>query len=202
MNKSLMIKLFDWPKPYITGVDLRQILGKSDDSRQALVKRAVQEGFLIRLRNDFFLIQPHLKREVVDAFEIAPILYGPSYISKESALQHHGWIPEAVAATTAATSNRSKQIETPIGLFSYCHVPVPAFHMGVSQSKLRMIADPWKAIADLIYTQKRSWSSLKSFCEDMRIESDIIQTSDQGLLVYLSDHYPSQRVKKTLKRLI
>lgn len=197
-----MLKLFDWPRPYITGADLRIILEKTDDSRQALIKRAVHEGFLLRLRNDFYLIQAHLKKAPVDAFEIAPLLYGPAYISGESALQHHGWIPEAVAVTTSATSNRSKEIQTSIGFFSYSHIPIAAFHMGVSQSKRRLIADPWKAVADLIYTQKRFWSSVSSFCEDMRTELDVVEKSDRTLLMYLSDHFPNQRVKKILRNFL
>lgn len=197
-----MLKLFDWPRPYITGTDLRLILEKTDDSRQALIKRAVHEGFLVRLRNDFYLIQSHLKKAPVDAFEIAPLLYGPAYISGESALQYHGWIPEAVAVTTCATSNRSREIGTPIGLFSYSHIPIAAFHMGVSQSERRLIADPWKAIADLIYIQKRTWSSLALFCEDMRTELDIPEHSDQVLLIHLSNHYPNQRVKKILRNFL
>lgn len=195
--------LLSWPKPYLSGTELALVLDQSADSRQGVLYRAVQKGLLMRVRRDLYLIK---NRPPVDAFELALILYGPSYVSLESALQFHGWIPEAVPVTTCATTRRSTEFETPIGVFSYSHIPVSAFHMGVGQHSQNrstlFIADPWKAVADLIYIQKRSWDTVESFCEDLRIERDKINNSDLNILKYLSNNYSNQRVKKELKRLI
>jgi len=202
MNKPLIIKLFEWSKPYITGVDLRLLLGGGEASRQGKIKRAVKEGLLVRLCNDFYLIQPQIEEHgPADAFEIAPLLYGPSYISGESALQYHGWIPEATAAITSTTSRRSRQIATPIALFTYAHIPLEIFAFGVtgSSSSSYLIAHPWKAAADLLYTQKRNWPSCRHFCEDMRIEKETIENTDRELLVYLAHHYPNRHVQTSLQ---
>ena len=117
-----------------------------------------------------------------EAFEIAAILYGPSYISLESALSFHGWIPESTPTINSVCSKRSKNFETFLGVFAYHNIPVSVFHIGVSSSRKNLmkddeasflIADPWKAIADFIYLRKRSWPSVIMLANDLRIELDL-----------------------------
>jgi predicted transcriptional regulator of viral defense system len=197
-----MIKaLIEWEFPYISGADLENLFKKSSDARYSLVKRAVQKGFLIPIRKDLYLIQTP-KRPLVDSFEIAPVIYGPSYISFESALSYHGWIPEAVRTVTCATSKRSNTFETPLGVFLYKHIPVQVFPIDVEQHKAKeftlFIASPWKALADLIYTNKKEWKSLENLSEDFRIELDELLESDTTSLKEIIKNYPSSRVKKQL----
>lgn len=106
MNISFLEILLNWPKSYISGIDLHYILDKTADSRQAIIKRAVRKGYLIPIRRDLYLIK-NTKGVPLNSFEIAPIIYGPSYVSFESALSYHGWIPEAVRTTTCASVKRA-----------------------------------------------------------------------------------------------
>jgi hypothetical protein len=206
MNKKLLKALQHWPKPFISGLDLNVLLNKSDDSKQAIIKRAVDEKFLIRVKNDLYLIQHLIEKNPIDAFEIASLIYGPSYVSFESALNFHGWIPEAVKTTTSACSKRSKTFETPIGIFKYEHIPIDIFHIGISEihknNIVILMADPWKAVSDYIYVRKKNWSNLKSLLEDLRIEPDYIFNSDKLLLQVLSEKYPNLRTRKILKNLL
>ncbi|MBL4817773.1 MAG: hypothetical protein JKY15_00895 [Deltaproteobacteria bacterium] len=199
MNKKLLANLLESPKPIVTGAQLTILLGNTADARQSIIRQAIREGFLVRLRRDFFLIQLPGKEAPVDSFEISTLLYGPSYVSFESALQFHGWIPEAVYTTTCATTKKAKNFDTPLGLFAYKHIPIEAFHMGLTKT---FVATPWKAVADLIYVQKRSWKSMTDFCGDMRVEEDSIKESDLELLKYLSEHYPNEFTQHSLKRLL
>lgn len=202
MNESFHEILLNWPKPYISGTDLHHILDKSADSRQAIIKRSVRKGRLIPIRRDLYLIK-NSKEPLLNSFEIASIIYGPSYVSFESALSHHGWIPEAVRTTTSASVKRSKEFETPIGVFSYEHIPIKAFPFGIEQHKqgaiTLFIASPVKALADIIYARNRSWDSIDDLSEDLRIEPESFQKSDREILAELIENYPSQRVKKTLR---
>ena len=197
MNKQLSHALFQWPKPYISGSDLHFILGESADSRQAIVKRAMQEKMLIHLRRDLFLINTEL---AYDPFEIAAIMYGPSYISFESALSLHSWIPERVASITSATIKRKKEFQTPIGVFSFEHIPVSSFEVGIGSTS-PFIATPLKALADMIYARMKSWSNLNDLYEDLRIDPEHLLSCDKRLLQELIESYPSLRVKKVLKNL-
>lgn len=202
MNKKFLEILLNWPKPYISGVDLQYILDKSNDSRYAIIKRAIHENYLSPIRRDLYLIK-NLNAGLSNAFEIATIIYGPSYVSFESALSYHGWIPEAVRTTTCASTKRNKEFKTPIGIFSYEHIPIQAFPFGVEQLKQKngltlFIASPVKALADISYARKRNWPTVNDLYEDLRIEPELFQNSDKKLIDELIEIYPSSRVKKTL----
>lgn len=206
MNKDFLETLLNWPQTYISGTDLCfLLLGKSSNSRYAIIKRAVKEGYLISLRRDLYLIKHHRKHSNTDLFSLSTIIYGPSYVSFESALSYHGWIPEAVKTLTCATIKKSKEFETPIGLFSYQHVSAKAFPIGIEcrlQNEVTFyMASPWKALADMIYVRKRHWKTLQDLFDDLRIEQETLENAGQALLVALIDHYPNFRVRKTLQDL-
>lgn len=202
MQKNLIETLIKWPKAFITGADLKVILDKSYDSRHSIIKRITKEGFLKKIRNDLYIIKPTLKHDLPDKFELAQLIWGPAYISFESALSYHGWIPEAVYTTSSACSKKGKTIDTPIGIFSYEHIPIDVFPIGLhhqnEENVSYLIAQPWKAIADLIYARKKSWSHISALCGDLRIELDDLYKSDKKLLQYLSETYPSSRTRKSL----
>jgi len=201
---NLIEILLNWPKAYISGTDLCSILDKSSDSRHAIIKRTIRDGYLIPIRRDLFLIK-NSKRFSLNSFEIAPIIYGPSYVSFESALSYQGWIPEAVRTTTCATIKRTKEFETPIGVFSYEHIPIEMFPFAVEQHQQNgltlFIAAPVKALADMVYARGRSWETVNDLSEDLRIELDTFRDSDKELLEELSRTYSSSRVKKVLNNL-
>ena len=202
---NLFKLLLSWPKPFISGTDLALHLDKSADSRHAIIKRSCKDKTLVQIRRDLYFIPLHAEKELPDAFAIAPIIYGPSYISYESALSFHEWIPESVPSILSSTTKRTKEFTTPLGVFSYKHIPIFAFHMGVGQYKTKdgviFIADPWKALADMIYVQKRVWSNQKALREDLRIDSEKIGSSNFELLDLLAHSYPSLRTRKQLLRL-
>lgn len=206
MNKKFLDILYTWPKPYISGTDLTVLLNNSPDSRYSIVKRAVQENYLISLKKDLYLIRNQIEKAPPDTFELAPLLYGPSYISLESALSFHGWIPEAVTSTTSVSAKRSKNFTTPLGTFFYKQIPLSILSSGINQVKKQevtlFIADPWKALADYIYTKKREWLNIQELNQDLRIEFESLKNSDISLLHSLIATYPSLRVKKTLNNLL
>ena len=193
--------LLDWPRPYISGTDLHHILNKSPSSRHAIIKRAIKENYLIPIRRDFYVIK-NSRQPLIDSFEIATVIYGPSYVSFESALSYHGWIPEAVRTTTCASVKRAKEFERPIGVFSYEHIPIEAFPFGVEQHLQNgvtlFIAAPVKALADIVYARRRTWPSVEDLTEDLRIEPESFKDSDKELLAGLIKNYPTPRVKKAL----
>ena len=64
------------------------------------------------------------------------------------------------------------------------------------------IADPWKALADIVYVKKKIWPGIADLSNDMRIDIDIMQNSNLVLLEKLVEIYPSKRVKEVLKKLM
>jgi hypothetical protein len=135
---------------------------------------------------------------------LASSIYGPSFISLESALSYHGWLPEAVYTITSASIKRAKEFKTPVGIFSYKRVPVENFYTGVNRietsKSVFFIATPWRAFADFIYTTRRSWKEIFDLELDLRIDMRTIMGSDMKMLELLSRSYPSCRVRAELKK--
>lgn len=85
---------------------LGEELGGSEGRRYALVNRAIKDGSLIRLKRGSYLLGQSFRSEPIHPFAIAQALLPGSYVSFETALAHHGWIPEAVHATASVTPAR------------------------------------------------------------------------------------------------
>lgn len=189
----------EYEKPYIHDVALAVILGGSEDRRYSWVKRSLREGRLTRLRRGLYLIKKK-DSPPIDSFEIAQQLYGPSYISFESSLSYHGWIPEAVYTTTSATTKRSLSTRTPIGMFSYERTPKDQFFMAVerkeSKDSVYLIAHPWKALADYMYVRRKKWKSLAEVIEDLRLDESRVEAADKATLEEIACYYHSPRVRR------
>jgi hypothetical protein len=170
---------------------IRNVLdGRSEAARKVLVHRAVAAGEIVRLKPGLFLLAPEFRKTHPHPFIIAAILHSPSHVSLESALAHHGLIPEAVFQVSSVTSSRSRTFKTPVGVFSFVRVPAADPRAGVQALKIddrswAFVATPLRAIADLVYTRKAvSWEKdgLGFLTDSMRIErADLESTAWDGL---------------------
>ena len=115
-------------------VDYGTILTNLSDykSPKDKVSKLEKSGDLIRLKKGLYLISPTLSKQALSIELIANHLYGPSYISYESALSFYGLIPERVYSVKSATSKRSKKYLTPIGNYEYITVPEHYFSIGLN----------------------------------------------------------------------
>jgi predicted transcriptional regulator of viral defense system len=199
MNLKLLDKLIHWAKPYLTRTEISLLLDKSPDACDSIIRRAIKAGYLQRVRRGLYLISSKIGVGKVSSREIAQVLYGPSYISFESALSWHGWIPEGVRTLTSATIKKGKEISTPVGTFIYEQTRPVEFSLGVrhiqTNTESFLVADGWKAIADLIYLRKHTWPDIQHISEDLRIELDDFLSSDLNLLKQLANRYPNSRTR-------
>jgi len=114
-----------------------------------------KQQLLIRLKKGVFVVAPEISHIEISRELIANHLYGPSYISLETALSFHRLIPERVYSVQSVTTKRAKQYNTPLGIFDYRTVPENYFSIGIQQKKsesksIFLIASPEKAVCDLI----------------------------------------------------
>jgi len=207
MVKNIRDLIEEWPKCFIQDDDLVMLLmGKTSDARHSVVKRALKEGLLIRLRRGLYLIAGKAEPLFIEEFELALLIYGPSFVSLESALSYHGWIPEGVYTTTCVSTKRAKEFKTPIGIFSYKRIPEEKFYTGVDRIKTKkgcfFVATPWRALADFIYTRRKSWKTLSELEGDLRIDRETLINSDKKMLKLLAESYPSRRVRENLKKFL
>ncbi|MBI4223326.1 MAG: hypothetical protein HY609_00195 [Deltaproteobacteria bacterium] len=136
---------------------------------------------------------------------MAQRIYGPSYISFESALSQQGWIPESVPMIASATSRRSKTFKTPLGIFEFKRVVCAPFFSGVSREKTEAsayyLAKPLKALCDYIYVHKKNWPSLRPLVHSLRIEEEFLRSLKKSDFKELERAYRSRRVLQFLQKM-
>jgi hypothetical protein len=206
MDPNFEKLLQDWPLCVIRDIDIATVISDNAPRRYAAVNRALKKGILVRLRRGVYLTGKRFRKVSPSNFQIAHTIYGPSYISFESALYYHQWIPEAVYTTTCATAKRSREFETPLGLFRYTHVPNHLCYLGIQRVGNNddgfFMADPWKALADHYYAYNRNWNRPEDLYSDMRIEMEDMLGGDLTTLQLLAKHYQSDRVRKFLTKIL
>lgn len=138
-------------------------------------------GKLIRLKRGLYVISPEESGKLLSTELIANHIYGPSYISMESALRYYGLIPESVHVVRSMTTKRSRIFENTISRFYYINCNEEYYPIGVNQKISDdysfLIASPEKALCDLIaYTPSvrlRFKKALHSYLkDDIRLDMD------------------------------
>jgi len=135
---------------------------------------------LIRLKKGLYIVAPDVSGELISVELIANHLYGPSYVSMESALRYYGLIPEKVYTIRSSTTNRSRKFMNIIGTFQYVSVYDDYYSVGINQVRVNnritfLIASPEKALCDLIITTPhlnfQSAKALEIYLnEDLRLD--------------------------------
>lgn len=164
------------PIEYATLVALLSHYKSPKDKISALEKQRK----LIRIKKGLFVAVPKDGTDSICRELIANHLYGPSYISLESALSYHKLIPERVYNVLSVTTKRSKKYNTPFGIFDYRTVLPSYFSIGIqlqtSDNKTAfLMASPEKALCDMILLSSRlrlqSAKAVKSYLEeDLRLD--------------------------------
>jgi hypothetical protein len=181
-------------------------VGGSPQRQFSLVKRALASGEIIHLRRGLYCLAAKYLRQKVDPLMVAQRVHGPSYISLETALSYHGWIPEAVYSITSASLDRSREFDTPLGHFSFSRVPQETFYVEVSRVEREaggsfLLASPLKALADYVHVHKRDWNSSRPVVESLRVDESLLAGVGAEEFDRLLANYSSLRVRRFLKGL-
>jgi hypothetical protein len=79
------------------------------------IRNLCRSGDLVRVKKGLYVAPTFPGRAPeVSPLVLAGLVYGPSYVSLESALAHHGLIPERVNEITSVTTKRAKRFDTPM----------------------------------------------------------------------------------------
>lgn len=163
-------------------------------------------GEILRIRRGLYCLSPRLLKRPIDSLALAQHIYGPSYVSLETALAHHGWIPEAVHAVTCVCLKRPAQFDTPVGLFTYARVPQQILFADVDRQtqqdgQIVFMAGPVKALADYVYTYKKDWVGGSPLVKSLRIEEELLDQVRAEEAAQLAENYRSRRVRRFLRGL-
>jgi hypothetical protein len=159
----------------VTDIDVENLLGGATPARRhALVKRALARGELVRIRRGLYLLAAPYRKRPVDLYTLACRVYQPAYVSCESALAHHGFIPERVSVVTCSAFRRAATFETPVGRFTYYHTPFSDLtsvqRVASDADRVFLIASPLRAVADLVHAQRGFPASADFLRQSLRID--------------------------------
>lgn len=181
---------------------------KGYSNPRAKITQLLRKGTIIRIKKGLYIFGDSFRRRNYSKELLANLIYGPSYISLEYALQYYGLIPERVEAVTSVTSGRSRKFSTPAGLFTYRQIRVCALITGMDRVELKgdiafLIATPEKALADKILsdrgvsvnTQKKLMDYLEN---DLRVDMDHLLSMNPDVLDDIAERYSSGKLKKLI----
>jgi predicted transcriptional regulator of viral defense system len=138
-----------------TGLLLSGDVNPADVQKQ--LSRWTSSGKIYQLRRGLYSLAPPYQKIRPHPFLIANQLQIGSYVSLQSALAHHGLIPEYTPVTTSVTTGRPATYQTSFGQFDYRHIQVSWFHgyqrIDLGNEQSAFIASPEKALLDLVYLQ-------------------------------------------------
>jgi len=183
-------------------------LFKSYKSPRNKIANLEIEGILVRLKRGLYVVSPEESGRLLSTELIANHIYGPSYISMESALRYYGLIPERVHVVRSMTTKRSRMFENSISRFEYICCDEAYYPIGVTQKISDdysfLIASPEKALCDLIaYTpavRPRFINSLRLYLEeDIRLDMEAFYSMNANIFMECAE---AGKKKKDLNNLI
>ncbi len=152
------------------------------------INELVKKGELTTIKKGLYIPGPKMDIRKPEPFLIANHLWGPSYISLETALSYWGLIPERVYEISSVTIKTTKTYKTAIGRFSYFHISLPYYSFGIQSVSLTpkqvvLIASPEKALCDKIVMTSgislRSSKQVQEFLiDDLRIDEETLGKFD------------------------
>lgn len=150
-------------------------------------RRLEADGTIIRLKKGLYVASPHATGKVLNRYLLANHIYGPSYVSLQTALRYYGMIPEQVHLIQSVTTKHSRSFDTPVGCFIYENCVAEYFSVGVKPIKeddlTFLMASPEKALCDLINYSKgvnlRFMKDVGTYLEeDIRFDMDALTDMD------------------------
>lgn len=189
---------------------LQRLLDGSSARRYGLVNRALKAGELIQAQRGLYLLSNAYRSTPAHPFALAQKMMPGSYVSAETALGFHGWIPEvvhSVLSVTARAKSVSYEHET-LGKFEFRRMTVVSGYwlQGVARQELQqqvaLIAEPLRALLDLVYLRKLPWRGLDYLLEGLRIDEQSLRAVSSTQIIRLLDVYKGKREQQFIKQLM
>lgn len=155
------------------------------------VRELERAGEIIRLKRGLYVVSPEISGKPLSSELIANRLYGPSYVSMQTALRYYGLIPEAVYVTQSLTVKHSRCFENAVGRFQYVSCHPDYFSIGLTQISEDgynfVMASPEKALCDLIVNTPglnfRYKKELREWLEEgIRLDMDAFAQMNQDII--------------------
>lgn len=174
------------------------------------ITRLLASGAVVRVKKGLYCFGEAFRKGPLSREYLANLIYGPSYVSLDYALSHYGLIPERVEIVTSVTTGRSRDFDTPFGVFSYRMLKSPRYAVGAMIERAGntsfLVASPEKALADKVWTDKR-FSGLRLsdydayLADDLRIDRQSLSGFDDFRLQVIAAAYDSAKINNLVQYL-
>jgi hypothetical protein len=193
----------------LSASQIDRLLGGSDARRYGQVNRALKARELLKPRRGLYVLNPVYRKQPLHPFVLAQQLLPGSYVSAESALGFHGWIPESVHTVLSMThGGKSVTYEhAQLGKFEFRRMTTNTgyFLQSVARHELQqqaaLIAEPLRALLDLVYLRKFEWQGLGFLTSGMRLDEQQLRTVTGSDISRLTDVYKGKREQAFLAEL-
>jgi len=193
----------------LTDTQLARLISGSSQRRYNLVNRAMRAGELIRLRRGLYMLSDKYRSQPCHPYVLAQKLRPGSYVSLETALAFHGWIPEAVYTTASIGPGRQTKDYTceRLGRFTFHPLAIESGYFLELVERVQLgeqavlIAQPIRALLDLVCLKKMGWQGLAWLVEGMRIDEETLLQVSGAELRTLKRVYKHKRVKDFIAEL-
>lgn len=176
------------------------------------IAEMVNSGVLTPIKKGLYIVGPKTRGNKVEPLLIANHLWGPSYVSFETALSYWGYIPERVTEVSSVTVKSTKVYRTAAGRFTYRHAELPYYAFGIRSAQLSpkqtiLIASPEKALCDKITMTagiilRSRTQTLDFLISDMRIDEDRLLDLDfKSIATWINDAPKSSSLTMLTKTL-
>jgi hypothetical protein len=193
----------------VTERQLERVVGGAAARRYGLVNRALKAEELVRVRRGLYLLAPRFRTHPTHPFSLAQAIEPGSYISFETALSHHGWIPERVLVTASVVPGRKSSQLDHASLGSFSFHPLALHRSRFLELVVRtrfdnqtaLVATPLRALMDLVTLRKIEWSRLAWLTEGMRIDLEALHGINRKQIRVLAAVYKHRRPNHFLSEL-
>ncbi|WP_304511697.1 type IV toxin-antitoxin system AbiEi family antitoxin domain-containing protein [Desulfobacula sp.] len=188
---------------------LKRMAEGTAQRRYNLVNRAIKTKELFRFQRGLYMLNDRFRDFPCHPFILAQALEPDSYISFETALAYHGWIPEAVFTTASVVSHRKiKKFEhKKMGIFNFHPLAVQREYFlelvnrHQTNGQTMLVAKPCRALMDLVCLRKLSWEGIDWLLEGLRIDPESLSTITINDIKILKLIYKHKRVKSYISHL-
>lgn len=173
---------------------------KNYASPKSKLTTLIKSGEIIRIKRDLYLPGNESDYSVMT---LANVIFGPSYISFETALSYYNLIPEKVHSVMSATykKNKARIFKTPIGHFIYKYINPLVYPYGmtrmVEDDFVFLIANREKALCDSLskIPGMASIQQLEALLfEDLRIEKRSLLSMDVNFISLMAPLYKKKTI--------
>lgn len=191
-----------WAERVLSQAQLARLLDGTPQRRYNLVNRALRHGELLQLRRGRYLLAPQLQTRMPHPFVLAQALHAGSYISFETALSFHGWIPESVPVTLSVLPGRRRlEVDHPVlGLFRFYPLALrkgyflEAVDRRTFAGQTALVAQPLRALLDIVCLRKLEGGSVRKLVQSMRIDAELLMQTQPAVWQALQRVYAHRRM--------